>query len=95
MSDRGLSDGDLETILDIVHLGHIVRREGGYGVQKMLNCYIYSYRACVTVRLTMKCCQPGLSFSRTSKNFRWDVVGDWRDILSGGEKQRMGMARQG
>lgn len=48
----GVTDADLMRILNIVQIGHIVDREGG-----------------------------------------WDTQREWRDALSGGDKQRIAMAR--
>lgn len=52
MQAKGVSDADLMSLLDVVEMGHIVDREGGWGVSR-----------------------------------------EWRDALSGGDKQRIAMAR--
>ena len=52
MISRGITDDDLYKMLDVVDMGHMVEREGG-----------------------------------------WDSVREWRDALSGGDKQRVAMAR--
>ncbi|CAG8529904.1 9417_t:CDS:10 [Dentiscutata erythropus] len=49
---KGFEDNKLMELLDVVHLGNLIAREGG-----------------------------------------WDVVRDWAEVLSGGEKQRVAMAR--
>lgn len=52
MTARGVSDADLHAVLDMVGMGHIVDREGG-----------------------------------------WDAAREWRDALSGGDKQKIAWAR--
>lgn len=52
MQKRGVSDDDLQEILNVLQLGGLVEREGG-----------------------------------------WDAVKDWKDVLAGGDKQRIAMAR--
>ncbi|KAI8095150.1 ABC transporter transmembrane region 2-domain-containing protein [Thamnidium elegans] len=51
-TNKGFNDDAIMKLLDTVHLGYLVEREGG-----------------------------------------WDTVQDWADVLSGGEKQRVAMAR--
>ena len=54
MKERGVSDEDLQGILEVVQLGTIVEREGG-----------------------------------------WEVERDWKDVLSGGDKQRVRLRMSG
>ena len=52
MRAKGVTDDDLMKVLDLLQMGHIVEREGG-----------------------------------------WDAKREWRDALSGGDKQRIAMTR--
>jgi ATP-binding cassette subfamily D (ALD) long-chain fatty acid import protein len=52
MQARFVSDDDLMRILDVLEMGYMVEREGG-----------------------------------------WDASREWRDALSGGDKQKIAMAR--
>lgn len=52
MKARGVTDDDLQRILELLQVGSIVEREGG-----------------------------------------WDAQREWRDALSGGDKQRLAAAR--
>lgn len=78
MAARGLTDKDLEAILDIVNLNHIVTREGGRRALRSPDSSVEQRRRIVVFFFG----PPG-----------WDAELDWKDVLSGGEKQRMGMAR--
>ncbi|KAG1649679.1 ATP-binding cassette sub-family D member 2 [Nymphon striatum] len=70
MQEKNMSNHDLDEILNIVNLKHIVNREGGDIVLLAEDAN--------QLQTALDC---------------WDAKSDWKDVLSGGEKQRMGMAR--
>ena len=85
MQRRGITDAELENILEIVHLKHIVRREGGWstvGDWKDILSGVYS------VVVIMRICKRSLKL----ETYQSDNINISIGII-GGEKQRMGMAR--
>ena len=82
MKRRGLTDNDLEKILEIVHLKHIIRREGGWSTvgdwkdilsgKNDTSCNRYVSILGISIRVC----------------YHYNEL-----FVLGGEKQRMGMAR--
>jgi hypothetical protein len=59
MHRRGVTDDHLETILDIVHLKYIVRREGGtycgvYYSHAHTHTHMYTTRTCIAISKVSK-----------------------------------------
>ena len=94
MRRRGVSEEQLEDILDIVHLKHIVRREGGWGS-------IGDWKDILSgaERSTLNGSSTVLVHERRAIALPFNVLEchqffiNANEIIIGGEKQRMGMAR--
>ncbi|XP_004780718.1 ATP-binding cassette sub-family D member 1 isoform X1 [Mustela putorius furo] len=101
MRRKGYSERHLEAILDIVHLNHILQREGessrSWRMCNILKSYWPEFGSMVILHLKTSCStQPfwqGTSSPVGRQSGGWEAVCDWKDVLSGGEKQRIGMAR--
>ncbi|XP_032185754.1 ATP-binding cassette sub-family D member 1 isoform X1 [Mustela erminea] len=101
MRRKGYSERHLEAILDIVHLNHILQREGessrSWRMCNILKLYWPEFGSMVIPHLkTSYRVQPfwqGTSSPVGRQSRGWEAVCDWKDVLSGGEKQRIGMAR--
>ncbi|KAB0389096.1 hypothetical protein E2I00_016534 [Balaenoptera physalus] len=102
MRRKGFSEQHLEAILDIVHLNHILQREGDGQVprahvpsgQPFPESRALPCSAIVVARALCPCCPTPVELNGDLCPLPgWEAVCDWKDILSGGEKQRVGMAR--
>ncbi|RMC10321.1 hypothetical protein DUI87_13123 [Hirundo rustica rustica] len=96
MHEKGYQDQDLESILHMVHLYHIVQREGGVTINicrvvSPTRTIISYKRKVIIIMCDEKAC-PEMG-AKSMEICSWDAIMDWKDVLSGGEKQRMGMAR--